>query len=175
MSRTIFTSVAAVIEIVTGLILMVVPSAFARVLFGADLPEAGQAVGRIAGFALLSLGIACRPGSEAPTTALSALVIYNLLITPYLIYVGMVGGPVGPYCGLPLRFTDCFRSYSFVRDSVSRRNDRAHGRRGLLALCHRRRARGREWVEIPAPTGAPSLTQSKAGSVTFMASGLAPQ
>ena len=96
MSRTIFTSVAAVIEIVTGLILMVVPSAFARVLFGADLPEAGQAVGRIAGFALLSLGIACRPGSEAPTTALSALVIYNLLITPYLICVGMVGGPVGP-------------------------------------------------------------------------------
>jgi len=96
MSRTIFTSVAAVIEIVTGLILMVVPSAFARVLFGADLPEAGQAVGRIAGFALLSLGIACRPGSEAPTTALSALVIYNLLITPYLIYVGMVGGPVVP-------------------------------------------------------------------------------
>jgi hypothetical protein len=96
MSRAILTTVAAGIEIVTGLILMVAPSAFARVLFGADLPQAGQAVGRIAGFALLSLGIACRPGSEAPTAAVSALLIYNLLITAYLIYVGVAGGPVGP-------------------------------------------------------------------------------
>jgi hypothetical protein len=96
MSRAIVTTVAAVIEILTGLILMVAPSAFARVLFGADLPQAGQAVGRIAGFALLSLGVACRPRSEAPTGALSPLLIYNLLITAYLIYAGIAGGLVGP-------------------------------------------------------------------------------
>jgi hypothetical protein len=63
--------VAAAIEVVTGSVLMVAPSAFARVLLGADLSSAGQAVGRIAGFALLSLGLACWPkgGPAAGATA----------------------------------------------------------------------------------------------------------
>jgi hypothetical protein len=34
------------------------PSLFVRLLLGVELPEAGQAVGRLAGFALLALGLA---------------------------------------------------------------------------------------------------------------------
>lgn len=93
--------VAAAIEVATGIVLMVAPSAFARVLLGADLSSAGQAVGRIAGFALLSLGLACWPkgGPAADVTAGAlaspALLIYNLLITLYLAYVGIAGELVG--------------------------------------------------------------------------------
>ena len=94
--------VAAAIEVATGIVLMVAPSAFARVLLGADLSSAGQAVGRIAGFALLSLGFACWPkdgpaaGPAAGALASPALLIYNLLITLYLAYVGIAGELVGP-------------------------------------------------------------------------------
>ena len=96
------TVVAAAIEVATGIVLMVAPSAFARVLLGADLSSAGQAVGRIAGFALLlSLGLACwpkdRPAAGATSGALAspALLIYNLLITLYLAYVGIARELVG--------------------------------------------------------------------------------
>ena len=94
------TVVAAAIEVATGIVLMVAPSAFARVLLGADLSSAGQAVGRIAGFALL-LGLACWPkdrpaaGATAGALASPALLIYNLLITLYLAYVGIAGELVG--------------------------------------------------------------------------------
>ena len=89
--------VAAAIEVATGIVLMVAPSAFARVLLGADLSSAGQALGRIAGFALLSLGLACWPkrGPAASALASPALLIYNLLITLYLAYVGIAGELVG--------------------------------------------------------------------------------
>lgn len=91
------TVVAAAIEVATGIVLMVAPSAFARVLLGADLSSAGQAVGRIAGFALLSLGLACWPkdGPAAGALASPALLIYNLLITLYLAYVGIARELVG--------------------------------------------------------------------------------
>ena len=87
--------VAAAIEVATGIVLMVTPSAFARVLLGADLTSAGQAVGRIAGFALLSLGFACCPKGGPGALASPALLIYNLLITLYLAYVGIAGELVG--------------------------------------------------------------------------------
>jgi len=95
------TVVAAAIEVATGIVLMVAPSAFARVLLGTGLSSAGQAVGRIAGFALLSLGLACWPkdgpaaGATAGALASPALLIYNLLITLYLAYVGIAGELVG--------------------------------------------------------------------------------
>jgi len=93
---------AAAIEVATGLVLMVAPSALARALLGADLSQAGQALGRIAGFALLSLGWACWPKTDARKTdapagaAVSpALLIYNLLITIYLAYLGIAGELMG--------------------------------------------------------------------------------
>jgi hypothetical protein len=83
---------AAAIEVGTGLILIVQPSALVWLLLGADLSQAGQALGRIAGFALLALGWVCWPRQEAAiggTAAPSALLIYNLPITIYLAYLGI--------------------------------------------------------------------------------------
>jgi hypothetical protein len=91
-------ALAAAIEAGTGLILMVRPSALVWLLLGADLSQAGQALGRIAGFALLSLGWACWPKQEAAsgtTAAPLALLIYNLLVTIYLVALGIGGELVG--------------------------------------------------------------------------------
>ena len=51
--------VAAVVEAATGLGLIVVPEVVVRLLFGGDLAGVGFAIGRIAGFALLSIGLLC--------------------------------------------------------------------------------------------------------------------
>ena len=50
---------AAAIEVVTGLTLIIRPSLFGRLLLGAELSSPGQALGRLAGIALLALSLAC--------------------------------------------------------------------------------------------------------------------
>jgi hypothetical protein len=84
--------VAAAEAAATGLILMVSPSLFGWLVLGAGLSEPGQALGRLAGIALFSFGLACWPGSEAvkqATSGIRALLIYNLLATIYLSYLGV--------------------------------------------------------------------------------------
>jgi hypothetical protein len=91
-------AVTAAVEAGTGLVLMASPALFVRLLLGAELSEPGQALGRLAGFALLALGLACWPGAQArsPTlTGLRAMVIYSLLATIYLVYLGATGDLVG--------------------------------------------------------------------------------
>ena len=90
--------VAAVIEAATGVALMIYPPLVTRLLLGDEVSGAGEALGRVAGFALLSLGLACWPGVDsagANTPALRALLTYNLLATLYLAYLGIGGGLVG--------------------------------------------------------------------------------
>jgi hypothetical protein len=90
--------VAAAIEAATGLALMIYPPILSRLLLGEDVFGAGIALGRIAGFALLALGLACWPGIkplDRNTPALRALLLYNLLATLYLAYLGIRGRPVG--------------------------------------------------------------------------------
>lgn len=89
---------AAVIEAATGLALMIHPPLVTQLLLGEAVSGAGMALGRVAGFALLSLGLACWPGPEsagANTPALRALLTYNLLTTLYLAYLGIGGLSVG--------------------------------------------------------------------------------
>jgi len=91
-------TLAAILEGATGLALMILPQVVVRLLLGADLSGAGLALGRVAGFGLLSLGLACRPGSEPAgdrTQALQAMLAYNLLTAAYLIYLGVGGELVG--------------------------------------------------------------------------------
>lgn len=91
-------AVAVVIEAATGLALMIHPSLVTRLLLSDGVSGAGVALGRVAGFALLSLGLACWPGLEsagANTPALRALLTYNLLVTLYLAYLGIGGRFVG--------------------------------------------------------------------------------
>ena len=90
--------VAAVIEAATGIALMVHPPLVTRLLLGDGVSGAGMALGRVAGFALLALGLACWPGvdsADAKSPALRGLLTYNLLATIYLFYLGIGGRLVG--------------------------------------------------------------------------------
>jgi hypothetical protein len=84
---------AAVLEAVMGLALMIAPAVVARLLLGGDLPGAGAEVGRVAGLALLSLGVACWPprGSGRSLQALWAMLTYNPLVAAYLVFLGIRG------------------------------------------------------------------------------------
>ena len=90
--------VAAVIEAATGLALMIYPPLLSNLLLGEGVSGAGMALGRVAGFALLGLGLACCLGPEAGAVnspALRAMLTYNLLATLYLTYLGIGGQWVG--------------------------------------------------------------------------------
>jgi len=90
-------SLAAVIEAATGIALIISPQTVSSLLLGADLAVAGIAVGRVAGIALLSLGLGCwlsRLDLDKPP-ALAAMLSYNLLVTAYLLHLGLAGALVG--------------------------------------------------------------------------------
>ncbi|HEV3090315.1 MAG TPA: hypothetical protein VGX91_02610 [Candidatus Cybelea sp.] len=84
---------AAALELgVTGLILIIIPELFSRLVFGAQLSPPGLALGRFAGIALLSMGFLAwpRPRSHAASgeMVVPSLSIYNLLASVYLTYLG---------------------------------------------------------------------------------------
>jgi len=82
---------AAVFEAATGLALLIVPLLVGRLLLGAELTDAIP-VARVAGIALIALGVCCWPGS----TALCGMLTYGVLATLYLAYLGVNGEWVGP-------------------------------------------------------------------------------
>ncbi|PYV54693.1 MAG: hypothetical protein DMG98_17650 [Acidobacteria bacterium] len=82
---------AAVFEAVTGLALLIVPSLVGRLLLGAELTDAIP-VARVAGIALIALGVCCWPGS----TAFCGMLTYSALATLYLLCLGIRGVWVGP-------------------------------------------------------------------------------
>ena len=90
-------SLAALIEGATGIALIISPQVVSRLLLGADLAVAGIAVGRVAGIALLSLGLGCWLSRRdfKKTSALAAMLSYNLLVTTYLTYLGLGGELIG--------------------------------------------------------------------------------
>jgi hypothetical protein len=90
-------SAAAAIEAVTGLALIISPESVASLLLGADLASAGNAVGRVAGIALLSLALACWISRQDANknTVIAAILTYNMLVTAYLMYLGFGGDLVG--------------------------------------------------------------------------------
>jgi len=80
-------TVAAVLEVATGMALLIVPSLVGRLLFGEELTGIVIPVARVLGIALLALGVCCWPGS----TALCGMLTYGALVTVYLAYLGLVG------------------------------------------------------------------------------------
>jgi hypothetical protein len=78
----------------TGLVLLVYPAIVVRLLFGAEIAGAGVVTSRIAGISLIALGIACWPGRGA-SWALCGMLTYSLLVTLYLIYLGVGGEWIG--------------------------------------------------------------------------------
>jgi len=84
---------SAAIEAATGAACIAVPDFVARMLLGTDLSAGGIAVARLAGIALLCLGLACWPGGgDATQSAIRALFTYNLLAAFYLGYLRVGGG-----------------------------------------------------------------------------------
>jgi hypothetical protein len=84
---------AAILEAATGLALAIQPSLVAQLLFGDGVSGAGRALARVAGFALLALGVACWPSREAGSgiaRSARAMLTYSLPVTIYLVYLGIV-------------------------------------------------------------------------------------
>jgi hypothetical protein len=86
---------AATVEAITGLALMVQPSWVSRLLLGADISGAGVVLSRLAGVALLSLGVACWPREVISSAPLRGMLTYNFLSTAYLAYLRFGTGWVG--------------------------------------------------------------------------------
>ena len=85
---------AAVVEVGTGLVLLIDPAIVVTLLLGAEVSGAGTLLGRCFGIALLALGLACWPSrqrAESSAPAFQAMLIYNVLIALYLAYLGTVG------------------------------------------------------------------------------------
>lgn len=85
-------TLAAVIEAVTGLALIVATSLTGRLLLGAESSGVAIPIARVLGIALIALGVACWPGR----TALCGMLTYSALVTLYLLYLGIRGESVGP-------------------------------------------------------------------------------
>jgi hypothetical protein len=89
--------VAAGAEVITALVLIIRPPLFGRLLFGTEFSPPGLALGRLAGFALLALALACWPGlGGGRKSAIGALVTFSLLSAIYLVCLGITGRLVGP-------------------------------------------------------------------------------
>jgi hypothetical protein len=88
-------NVAALLEAATGLAFMIAPSLVGGLLLGAELNGVSVVVARVAGIALFSLGLACMPGRAASRSASAGILIYNVVVTFYLLYLGIRGQWVG--------------------------------------------------------------------------------
>jgi hypothetical protein len=78
---------AAVAEVATGAALVIVPSLVGQLLLGEQLAGVAVTVARVAGIALIALGIACWPGPPRV-----GMLVYGAAVTVFLAYVGLTGG-----------------------------------------------------------------------------------
>jgi hypothetical protein len=92
-------AVTAASERVTGLAVAIAPLLVVRLLLGTEPSGVGLAMSRVAGIALLGLGLACWPArdmSAGQRSALRAMSTYNVLATLYLFALGVRADWVGP-------------------------------------------------------------------------------
>jgi hypothetical protein len=81
-------TVAAAIELATGLALLFAPGLVSSLLLGIAGTEVIELFARLFGLALIALGIACWP-RPANAAAMQAMRIYNGAIALYLAYIGV--------------------------------------------------------------------------------------
>jgi hypothetical protein len=87
--------VTAVVEVATGLVVVSLPSGFATLLLGTSLEApAAEIIARIAGVALIALGVACWLArsdgqSRAARGLVGAMLFYNTGVAILLAYAGV--------------------------------------------------------------------------------------
>lgn len=81
---------AAIGEAATGMALLIVPSLVGRLLLGEELTGIAIPIARVAGIALIALGVTCWPG-----TPLLGMLTYSAAVTLYLAYLGFTGSSTG--------------------------------------------------------------------------------
>ena len=81
---------AAIGETLTGVALLVFPAWIGRLLFGVELIDVAAIAARVAGIALIALGIACWPGMQ-----LMGMLAYSAGVAFFLAWVGLAGGSAG--------------------------------------------------------------------------------
>jgi hypothetical protein len=117
--KTTVLIVAAVAEAATGVALVVAPSLVGRLLLGEPLAGLAVPMARVAGVALLALGVACFPGGQ-----LLGMLIYSAIVGLYLAYLGSVNDLAGvllwPAVVLHLVLT-ALLSWAFCLNSLDRR------------------------------------------------------
>jgi len=89
-----FHTLTAIIEAATGLALIAVPAIVVRLLLGAEISGASIPLGRVAGAALLALGVACwlardDTQSRAARGLVVAMLMYNIPATAILAFAGI--------------------------------------------------------------------------------------
>ena len=89
-----FLTLTAIIEAATGLALIAVPALVVRLLLGAEISGASMPLGRIAGAALLALGVACflarnDTQSGAARGLVVAMLTYNIVATAVLAFAAI--------------------------------------------------------------------------------------
>ena len=78
-------------EAATGVMLLVYPSGIVRLLFGAEVDGVSVVMSRIAGIALIALGVGCWPGG----VSVVGLLVYSALATLYLACLPATGAWFG--------------------------------------------------------------------------------
>ena len=81
---------AAVGEAATGLALLLFPTLVGQLLLGEAFVDIAVPVARVAGLALIGLGVACWPGPPR-----LGMLIYSAAVTLYLAYLGFAAGLTG--------------------------------------------------------------------------------
>jgi hypothetical protein len=100
MTPTQFFVVTALMEVGAGLALLMAPALVIRLLFGSSEIQTGVAMGRLAGAALVSLGVACwwarhDRGGAASRGFMIGMLIYNAVVVA-LVLSATFGPLVGP-------------------------------------------------------------------------------
>ena len=87
--------VTALLEVATGVALILAPAPLVLLLAGAALDTGGMLVARVAGAALLTLGLVCwlarnDARSHAARGIVEAMLLYNLIVAAVLVYAHLV-------------------------------------------------------------------------------------
>ena len=96
------TRISCLVELSTGLPLVLVPDVVMTLLFGSPVTGGGHQLAQLFGAALIGLGISCWSASvpdAQPSSARLGLTLYNLTAAVFLVGFAVTGAAQGPMAG----------------------------------------------------------------------------